>query len=94
MNLELTPLTDAGRRFTALAEEHARDFATRAERHDREGSFPVENIEALRRSGAGGATVPAELGGLGVDSVHDYVAGVNRLGRGDGSTATAAHMHN
>jgi alkylation response protein AidB-like acyl-CoA dehydrogenase len=93
MDLEIMPLTEAGRRFTALAEDHARDFATRAERHDREGSFPVENIEALRRSGASGATVPSELGGLGVDSVHDYVAGVNRLGRGDGSTALAANMH-
>jgi hypothetical protein len=59
MDLEIMPLTEAGRRFTALAEDHARDFATRAERHDREGSFPVENIEALRRSGASGATVPS-----------------------------------
>ena len=59
----------------------------------REGRFPVENIEALRRSGASGATVPSELGGLGVDSIHDYAAGVNRLGRGDGSTALAANMH-
>lgn len=87
------PLTPAGHRFVALAEEHARDFATRAERHDREASFPVENIESMRRSGASGATVPADLGGLGVDSIHDYVVGVNRLGRGDGSTALAANMH-
>lgn len=93
MDLELMPLTEPGRRFVALAEKHARDFATRADRHDREGSFPVENIEALRRSGASGATVPSELGGLGVDSVHDHVVGVNRLGRGDGSTALAANMH-
>lgn len=91
--MEIVPLTGAGRRFAALAEDHARDFATRAERHDREGSFPIENIEALRRSGASGATVPAELGGLGVDSIHDYVVGVNRLARGDGSTALAANMH-
>lgn len=93
MDFEITPITPAGHRFVALAEEHARDFATRAERHDREGSFSVENIEALRRSGASGATVPVELGGLGVDSIHDYVVGVNRLGRGDGSTALAANMH-
>jgi alkylation response protein AidB-like acyl-CoA dehydrogenase len=93
MDFEVMPLTPAGHRFVALAEDHARDFATRAERHDREGSFPIENIEALRRSGASGATVPAELGGLGVDSIHDYVVGVNRLGRGDGSTALAANMH-
>lgn len=93
MDSEIVPLTPAGQRFIALAEDHARDFATRAEQHDREGSFPVENIEALRRSGASAATVPAELGGLGVESIHDYVAGVNRLGRGDGSTALASNMH-
>jgi len=50
---------------------------------DWEGSFPVENIEALRRSGVSGATVPPELGSFGVDSILDYVAGVIRLGRGD-----------
>ena len=93
MDFEVMPLTPAGHRFCALAENHARDFATRAGRHDREGSFPVENIEALRRSGASGATVPAELGGLGVESIHDYVVGVNRFGRGDGSTALAVNMH-
>lgn len=93
MGFEVEPLTDAGRRFVALAEDHARDFAGRADQHDRENSFPFENIDALRQSGAAGATVPAELGGLGVDLIHDYMAGVNRLGRGDGATALAANMH-
>ena len=40
MDLELQALTEPGRRLVALAEEHAVDFATRAEQHDREGSFP------------------------------------------------------
>jgi hypothetical protein len=48
MDREIMPLTEAGRRFVALAEEHARDLATRAERHDREGSFPVENRSSPR----------------------------------------------
>jgi alkylation response protein AidB-like acyl-CoA dehydrogenase len=93
MSFQIEPLTDAGRRFVALAEEYARDFASRADEHDRDGTFPFENIEALRRIGAAGATVPLDLGGLGVDSIHDYAVGVNRLGRGDGSTALAANMH-
>jgi len=93
MDFQIVPFTEAGRRFVAIAEDHARDFGSRADQHDREGSFPFENIEALRRSGAAGATVPVELGGLGVASIHDYVVGVNRLGRGDGSTALAANMH-
>ncbi len=93
MNFQLMPVTAAGTRLVELAEQHARDFATRAEQHDREGTFPFENVDALRKSGVLAACVPAELGGLGVDSIHDYVLAINRLGRGDGSTAIAANMH-
>jgi alkylation response protein AidB-like acyl-CoA dehydrogenase len=93
MDCPLRPRTSPGERFTALADRHARTFAERAGRHDREGSFPFENIDDLRGSGVLGATVPSELGGLGVESIHDYAVGINRLGRGDGSTGLAANMH-
>jgi alkylation response protein AidB-like acyl-CoA dehydrogenase len=93
MDFALQPLTQPGRRFAVLAEQHAADFATRADAHDRDGSFPFENIAALQQSGAMAACVPEELGGLGVRSVHDYMLGMSRLGRGDGSTAIAANMH-
>jgi alkylation response protein AidB-like acyl-CoA dehydrogenase len=93
MDFALQPLTQSGKRFVALAEQHAADFATRAAAHDRDGSFPFENIAAMQRSGAMAACVPEELGGLGVRSMHDYMVGMSRLGRGDGSTAIAANMH-
>jgi alkylation response protein AidB-like acyl-CoA dehydrogenase len=93
MDFALQPLTESGKRFVALAEQHAADFATRAAAHDRDGSFPFENIAAMQRSGAMAACVPEELGGLGVRSMHDYMVGMSRLGRGDGSTAIAANMH-
>ncbi len=93
MDFELTPLTVPGERFVALAAQHAADFAPSAAQHDRDGSFPFEHIEALRRSGVLAGCVPQEFGGLGVDSIHDYVLGINRLGRGDGATAIAANMH-
>ncbi len=93
MNFQLQPVTEPGLRFVELAERHAVDFAARADEYDRKGVFPFENIEDLKRSGALAATVPAEYGGLGVGSVHDLALGINRLGRGDGSTAIGVTMH-
>ena len=93
MNGELTPRTGPGRRFVALAEEHAQDFATRADQHDREGSFPHENIAALQKSGFMAAPVPEEFGGLGLQSPYDHMVGMSRLARGCASTAIAANMH-
>jgi alkylation response protein AidB-like acyl-CoA dehydrogenase len=88
MDFALQAVSDAGRAFVSLCEGHEADFASRAARHDREGSFPAENIADLVRSGVTAATVPAELGGLGVASLRDHAAGMSRLGRGDGSTAS------
>jgi alkylation response protein AidB-like acyl-CoA dehydrogenase len=90
---ELEPVTDPGRRLVALAERHARDLAVRAPKHDREARFPGENVAELQRSGLMAACVPEELGGMGVRSIHDLVVGINRLARGDGSTALVVNMH-
>lgn len=90
-SLEAT--TETGRRFVGLCQEHAADFATRADEHDRDSSFPVENVKAMQESDALAACVPSELGGMGLASLHDLAVGVNRLGRGDGSTAISVAMH-
>ena len=89
----LQPRTQAGRQYVALCEMHQTDFATRADVHDRDATFPVENVDDMKASGAMAACVPKELGGLGVRSLHDLATGINRLGRGDGSTAIAVAMH-
>lgn len=93
MHGELQAITEPGKRFVALAEEHAADFSTRADRHDREGSFPFENIAALQKCGFMAAPVPEEFGGFGLSSAHDHMVGMNRLARGCASTAIAANMH-
>ena len=76
MELALTPHTAAGMRLVALAEQHAADFARRAEQYDREGSSG--NIAALQQSGVLAACVPEEFGGLGSESLYDTTVGVNR----------------
>ena len=91
--MQLQAHTDAGRRFVEIAEGHIESFRARADEHDRTATFPAENVEDLKKSGALAAFVPAGLGGLGLTSVHDWATGVERFARGDASTAIALNMH-
>jgi alkylation response protein AidB-like acyl-CoA dehydrogenase len=93
MPFELTARTEPGVRLVSLAERLAADFATRASVHDREGSYPHENIDALREAGYFAAPIPERLGGLGVASVHDVLVASSRLARGDASVAIGVNMH-
>lgn len=77
--------------LSSLAELAGR-FAERADAHDREGSFPHENIADLRAAGYLRLTVPASYGGGGA-GVFAMVLGQERLARGDGSTALAVGWH-
>ena len=92
MDFELRPVSDAGRIFVDLCESHQEVFSSRAAVHDRDGNFPTENFADLARSGVMVATVPAELGGLGVSDLRDQVVGINRLARGDGSRDRGKHI--
>ena len=93
MPFELAARTEAGARLVALAESLAEDFAARAGRHDRDGSYPFASIEAVRSTGYAAAPIPEELGGLGVTSVHDVLVASSRLARGDASVAIGVNMH-
>lgn len=90
---QLQPRSEPGARFAALVDEHAPVFRERAAQHDRDSTFPVENIAELQASGGIAAFVPEELGGLGLQSLHDWIVAIERLGRGDASTAIALNMH-
>ena len=76
-----------------LAERLAQELARRAPDHDRAASFPHASIAALKEAGYFTAPIPAELGGLGVTSVHDVVVASSRLARGDASVAIGVNMH-
>lgn len=85
----LTP-TQTARLETAHA--LARRFAERAERHDREGSFPFDNFADLRAAGFLALTLPVELGGAGI-SIYDFCLLQEALGEGCGATALGTNMH-
>ncbi|MDX2170260.1 MAG: acyl-CoA dehydrogenase family protein [Deltaproteobacteria bacterium] len=85
-------LSDAQRALLAKAERLAADFATRAEQHDRDGSFPHENFAALHAAGWLRLPLPVELGGGGL-TLYDFCLLQEALGRGCGPTALGVNMH-
>jgi alkylation response protein AidB-like acyl-CoA dehydrogenase len=93
MPIELAAQTGPGARLVALAERLSERFGERAGEHDRDGSYPCEAVEALKRVGYFAAPVPEELGGLGVSCAHDLVVASSRLARGDAAVAIGVNMH-
>jgi acyl-CoA dehydrogenase len=72
----------------------SREFAKRAEHHDRTGEFPWENVKALNALGLNGMFVPEEYGGA-PTSFASYLACVREISRACASTgivwATSFH---
>jgi alkylation response protein AidB-like acyl-CoA dehydrogenase len=93
MSIQLRAQTPSGADLVARAERLADDFAVAAPEHDRDASYPFEGIGALQRARYFAAPVPAELGGLGVESLHDLVVASSRLARGDAALAIGVNMH-
>lgn len=86
------PQTDAGRLLRDRVSAHAARIEGAAAGHDHAGSFPTEVFEALRADGLLRATVPEELGGLGVRRLRDVCAALLCAARADASVALALHM--
>ena len=77
----------------ALARRLARErFAPRAERHDREASFPFDDYADLRSEGLLWLCVPERYGGLGAD-FETYCLVAEELAQGNASTALTFNMH-
>jgi alkylation response protein AidB-like acyl-CoA dehydrogenase len=84
--------TDLQRELVAVAAELGAVFEQRADRYDREASFPYENFADLRDAGFLGLCIPERYGGLGADLV-TYALVAEELGRHCGSTALTFNMH-
>lgn len=85
-------ITDRQRELVAKIAALGPAIQERAERYDREASFPYENFADLRDAGFLALCVPESYGGLGGDyATYGLVA--EELGRHCGSTALAFNMH-
>jgi alkylation response protein AidB-like acyl-CoA dehydrogenase len=80
------------RELIGRAAELGPGLAARAERYDREASFPFENYAELRAAGLLGICVPKQHGGLGADFA-TYVMVAAEIGRWCGATALSFNMH-
>lgn len=77
----------------ALARQLARErFAPRADRHDREASFPFDDYADLRAAGLLGLCVPERFGGLGA-SYETYCLVAEQIAQGNASTSLTFNMH-
>ena len=93
MSYALTATSEAGKRFQTACESVVETLRGRADEADRLAQVEAANFADLQAAGIAGAFVPEDLGGMGLSSVHDWMAGIAALARGDGSTAIAINMH-
>lgn len=80
------------RPLTVIAEELAKDFATRAEQLDAAGDFPTENVNKLKNSDLMLMAFPRHLGGRDA-SMLDVTQVLRILATGCPSTALIFNMH-
>jgi alkylation response protein AidB-like acyl-CoA dehydrogenase len=69
-----------------------RVLAPRAQKYDREASFPIENFRDMQPEGHQAICIPKEEGGLGADFM-TYCLAAAELGRYCGATALSWNMH-
>jgi len=90
MNLEPSAAQQA---LITLARRLALDqFAPRADRYDREASFPFDDYEDLRAAGLMALCVPERYGGRGA-SYETYCLVAEQIAQGNASTALTFNMH-
>jgi alkylation response protein AidB-like acyl-CoA dehydrogenase len=85
-------LTDRQRELVGRVAELGPAMAGRADRHDREASFPFDDYDDLRAAGFLALCIPEEHGGLGGDYV-TYALVSEELARHAPATALTFNMH-
>jgi alkylation response protein AidB-like acyl-CoA dehydrogenase len=86
------PRTPEGRALLDLVEPHLARIRAEAGDNDEQAAFPADTFAAFAKDGLMGATVPAELGGLGVTRLHDVATALAAVAAADAATALAWHV--
>lgn len=86
------PRTERQADILEMAEELSAIAAENAPRHDREGTFPHDTFEAIRKTSYLALTVPEAFDGGGAGPLETMLA-QEILARGDGAVALVASMH-
>ncbi|MBE3596856.1 MAG: acyl-CoA/acyl-ACP dehydrogenase [Hydrogenibacillus sp.] len=84
--------TETEAEWAARSERLSAQLAKTAAAYDRRGAFPFEHFEALRREGFLRLTVPRRYGGEEL-SLYALLLVIERIARGDGSTALGLGWH-
>jgi alkylation response protein AidB-like acyl-CoA dehydrogenase len=86
-------LTDEQSALTARVRRFGKAVvAPRAEKHDREATFPIENFRDMHKEGLLSLCIPKANGGLGAD-FQTYCLAAAELGRYCGATTLSWNMH-
>lgn len=85
------PLTPAGAALLDLVTGHLPSVRAVADHCNRTGTFPGDVFKEFGDSGVMGATVPRQLGGLGLDRLYDVATALLAVAEVDASTALALH---
>ncbi|MDR7071749.1 acyl-CoA dehydrogenase family protein [Fictibacillus barbaricus] len=84
--------TKIQRRWFEKMDYLAEKFSERADHFDREGRFPFENVNDLKKAGYLSLTIPKEFGGEGL-SLYEFVLLQERIAAGDAATALCIGWH-
>ncbi|SHG35450.1 acyl-CoA dehydrogenase family protein [Ornithinibacillus halophilus] len=75
-----------------LLKQVVKPFLERADKHDKEISFPFDNFQDLKEIGYPAVTIPKQYGGLGI-SLSELLQFQEVIAKADGSTALAIGWH-
>ncbi len=82
MSYSISPITEAGEHLIGAAEILIETFRARLGAADRTNEIDLENYRDMQRVGNTAAFVPKELGGFGLQSIHDWTLTIAALARG------------